>query len=93
MGFFRIKIDRLPAAKTPYKRQPAFDFVAIDDQIAAARGAGGGVALWAPSLVRKLHGEFHCWMSLILVISKFGRPKTIPEFWGPFFCCFGGMVV
>ena len=34
-------------SSTPYKRQPAFDFVAIDDQIAAARGAGGGVALWA----------------------------------------------
>ncbi|CAL1126717.1 unnamed protein product [Cladocopium goreaui] len=33
-------------SSTPYKKQPAFNFVAVDDQIAAARGAGGGVALW-----------------------------------------------
>jgi len=31
---------------TPYKKQPAFDFVAADGRIIAARGAGGGVALW-----------------------------------------------
>lgn len=30
----------------PYKKQPAFNFVAVDKRIAAARGAGGGVALW-----------------------------------------------
>lgn len=33
-------------SSTPYKKQPAFNFVAADDRIAAARGAGGGVALW-----------------------------------------------
>jgi len=33
-------------SSTPYKRQPAFDFVAADEKIMAARGAGGGVALW-----------------------------------------------
>jgi len=33
-------------SSTPYKRQPAFDFVAADGQVVAARGAGGGVALW-----------------------------------------------
>eukprot|EP00929_Paragymnodinium_shiwhaense_P003893 TRINITY_DN104606_c0_g1_i1.p1 TRINITY_DN104606_c0_g1~~TRINITY_DN104606_c0_g1_i1.p1 ORF type:complete len:251 (+),score=61.18 TRINITY_DN104606_c0_g1_i1:65-817(+) len=30
----------------PYKKQPAFDFVAADGTVIAARGAGGGVALW-----------------------------------------------
>lgn len=30
----------------PYKKQPAFEFVAVDSKVAAARGAGGGVALW-----------------------------------------------
>jgi len=30
----------------PYKRQPAFNFVAADGTVIAARGAGGGVALW-----------------------------------------------
>lgn len=30
----------------PYKKQPAFNFVAVDGKVAAARGAGGGVALW-----------------------------------------------
>lgn len=33
-------------SSTPYKKQPAFNFVAVDGRIAAARGAGGGVALW-----------------------------------------------
>ncbi|CAJ1359850.1 unnamed protein product [Effrenium voratum] len=33
-------------SSSPYKKQPAFDFVAVDERIAAARGAGGGVALW-----------------------------------------------
>lgn len=33
-------------SSTPYKRQPAFDFVVADGTIVAARGAGGGVALW-----------------------------------------------
>lgn len=33
-------------SSTPYKTQPAFNFVAVDERIAAARGAGGGVALW-----------------------------------------------
>lgn len=29
-----------------YKKQPAFDFIAVDDKVLVARGAGGGVALW-----------------------------------------------
>jgi len=33
-------------SSAPYKKQPAFNFVAVDGRIAAARGAGGGVALW-----------------------------------------------
>lgn len=33
-------------SETPYKKQPAFEFVAVDERVAAARGAGGGVALW-----------------------------------------------
>mmetsp|Transcript_48543 Transcript_48543/g.140657 ORF Transcript_48543/g.140657 Transcript_48543/m.140657 type:complete len:293 (+) Transcript_48543:62-940(+) len=33
-------------SSAPYKKQPAFNFVAVDERIAAARGAGGGVALW-----------------------------------------------
>mmetsp|Transcript_4357 Transcript_4357/g.10677 ORF Transcript_4357/g.10677 Transcript_4357/m.10677 type:complete len:233 (-) Transcript_4357:138-836(-) len=36
-------------SSAPYKRQPAFNFVAADGTVIAARGAGGGVALWVRS--------------------------------------------
>jgi len=29
-----------------YDKQPAFNFIAVDDKVLVARGAGGGVALW-----------------------------------------------
>eukprot|EP00471_Norrisiella_sphaerica_P003907 CAMPEP_0184481610 /NCGR_PEP_ID=MMETSP0113_2-20130426/3163_1 /TAXON_ID=91329 /ORGANISM="Norrisiella sphaerica, Strain BC52" /LENGTH=576 /DNA_ID=CAMNT_0026860829 /DNA_START=808 /DNA_END=2538 /DNA_ORIENTATION=- len=29
-----------------YKKQPAFNFIAVDDKVLVGRGAGGGVALW-----------------------------------------------
>lgn len=33
-------------SETPYNKQPAFNFVVVDSRVAAARGAGGGIALW-----------------------------------------------
>ena len=46
----QVQWIRTEAAESPYKKQPAFDFVAVDERIAAARGAGGGVALWLRTL-------------------------------------------